>query len=85
MKAKVRLRGWTEAVLAAVSGLIFAITLVWPDWIEKIFEVDPDQHSGALEWVIVAVAFCAAIVFALLARSEWRRPRELRADSPSRT
>ncbi|GAA1109805.1 ABC transporter permease [Kitasatospora arboriphila] len=76
------MRGWTEAVLATLSGLIFIVTLAWPDWIEQVFGVDPDQHSGALEWVIVALAFCATIGFATLARGEWRRPRTLGANGP---
>ncbi|MFC9294072.1 ABC transporter permease [Streptomyces sp. NPDC057011] len=76
----VRLRGWIEAFLAAVSGILFVLTLAWPDWIEGIFEVDPDQHSGALEWVVVAVLLCATAVFSLLARSEWRRAATARAE-----
>ncbi|MDH6521996.1 hypothetical protein M2163_001009 [Streptomyces sp. SAI-135] len=48
----VRLRGWIEVVLAVVSGLLCLLTLFWPDWIDEVFRVDPDQHSGALEWAI---------------------------------
>ncbi|GJF32716.1 hypothetical protein KNE206_54160 [Kitasatospora sp. NE20-6] len=75
-----RPRGWIETFLALVSGIAFVVTLAWPDWIESVFGVDPDQHSGALEWVIVALLFCAAVGFSLLARSEWRRPRPLRTE-----
>ncbi|MFF0427171.1 ABC transporter permease [Streptomyces sp. NPDC004520] len=78
MMRNVRLRGWIEAIAASLSGLLFLLTLIWPDWIEKVFEIDPDQHSGALEWVIVGVALCATIAFSLLARAEYRRARAVR-------
>jgi hypothetical protein len=35
------------------------LTFAWRDWIEAIFRVDPDRHSGALEWAIVAVLLAA--------------------------
>ncbi|WP_405982418.1 ABC transporter permease [Streptomyces sp. NBC_00158] len=75
MMHNVRARGWIEAIAAALSGLLLLLTAIWPDWIESVFGVDPDQHSGALEWVIVGVALCATITFSLLARAEYRRAR----------
>ncbi|MFE2476114.1 ABC transporter permease [Streptomyces sp. NPDC059389] len=77
MMRDVRMRGWIEAIAAAISGILLIVTLVWRDWIEEVFGVDPDQHSGALEWVVVALAACAALTFSLLARSEWRRAKAL--------
>jgi hypothetical protein len=64
---------WIEAILAAASALLLVLTLVWEDWIEIVFGVDPDNHSGSLEWLIVIVCLCIAVVFSLLARQEWRR------------
>ncbi|MGW5781057.1 ABC transporter permease [Streptomyces sp. NPDC003863] len=78
MMRNVRLRGRIEAIAASLSGLLFLLTLVWPAWIEEVFGVDPDQHSGALEWVIVGVALCATVTFSLLARAEFRRARAVR-------
>ncbi|MGY1503736.1 ABC transporter permease (plasmid) [Streptomyces sp. QTS52] len=75
MMRNMRLRGRIEAVLAVVSGLLCLLTLFWPEWIEEVFGVDPDQHSGALEWSIAVVALCATAVFSLLARAEFRRAR----------
>jgi hypothetical protein len=49
------------------------LTLFRRDWIEAIFRVDPDQHTGALEWLIVAALLVATAMFGSLARSEWRR------------
>ena len=73
MKRNVRIRFWAETALAGFSGVFFLLTLLWKDWIEIIFGVDPDHHSGSLEWLIVAVALVATIAFAVLARLDWRR------------
>ncbi|MER6025815.1 ABC transporter permease [Streptomyces sp. NPDC001851] len=77
MTPNMRARGRLEAIAACVSGVLFLVTLVWPDWIERAFGIDPDAHSGAVEWAVVAVALCATIVFSLLARGTYRRARAL--------
>lgn len=64
-----------QLVLALLSALLFLVTLVWHDWIEIVFGVEPDQGSGAFEWSIVAVTAIAAMAFGLRARAEWRRVR----------
>ena len=69
----VRKRFWIEAGAAGLSGLLALVTLLWPDWIEEISGWDPDQRSGALEWLIVTVLAAMAMGCALLARIEWRR------------
>lgn len=73
MRTRIKTRFWIEAVLAGLSGFLCLLTLVWRDWIEAILPVQPDEHSGALEWLIVAALFAATAVFATLARSTWRR------------
>jgi hypothetical protein len=64
---------WMRLALAAGSGALFVITLVWHDWIEIVFQVDPDHGSGWLEWLIVVAAFGLALTFSISARQEWRR------------
>ncbi|MFI7407658.1 ABC transporter permease [Streptomyces sp. NPDC049627] len=76
MMQNVRMRAWVETVAAAICGILFVVTLVWRDWIERVFGVSPDLGSGALEWAIIVLALCATLAFSLLARSEWRRARE---------
>jgi hypothetical protein len=68
----VRRRFWTESLLAAGCALLAVVTTVWHDWIELVFGMDPDHGSGALEWLIVALALAVAVTFGALARAEWR-------------
>ena len=69
----VRPRFWVEAVLAALTTALFVLTLVSRDWIERIFHVEPDAGSGALEWLIVAALLVATGALIAAARAEWRR------------
>jgi hypothetical protein len=71
--AKAGLRFWVEAVLAAVTGVLGLLTLVWREWIEAVFGVSPDGGDGSLEWAIVLVLFTASLTFTSVARAERRR------------
>jgi hypothetical protein len=68
-----RLRFWIESSVAGTSLLLALLTLVWRDWIEAIFGVEPDNHSGEFEWLIVAVLLVVAVAMAITAHFEWRR------------
>jgi hypothetical protein len=73
MTKALRGRFWFETGLAIVTGILFVITLVWHDWIEIIFNVDPDQGSGLLEWLVVGALLVVTIALFVLARYEWRK------------
>jgi hypothetical protein len=73
VKPRPRRRYWFELGTAGVSSILFLVTLIWEDWIEIIFGVDPDEGSGALEWLIVIGFFVVAITASVLARREWHR------------
>jgi hypothetical protein len=62
-----------EAGLFVVAAVNVVLTLLWRDWIEVVFRVDPDNHSGAFEWALVVTSLAAAMLFGTLARREWRR------------
>jgi hypothetical protein len=68
---------WIESVAGSFTGFLAILTLVWRDWIEGVFGFDPDQHNGSFEWELVIVCAVLTLLFAALARREWRR-------SPSR-
>ena len=58
-----------EVTLASLSLLAFIATLIWADWIELLFGVDPDGGDGTLERVVVlGLTGATAVVMALLAR-----------------
>ncbi len=73
MNIGLRRRFWVETALALVTGILFLLTLVWKDWIERVVNVDPDAHNGSVEWVIVVVSLALTVTAAALARQEWRR------------
>jgi hypothetical protein len=62
-------------LVAGAALLLALLTLVWRDWIEEIFGVDPDNRSGGLEWIIVVGLLVVAAALAVTARVEWRRLR----------
>jgi hypothetical protein len=69
---------WWEVVSAGMSGVVAAVTLVWPDWIELVFNVDPDGGDGSLEWLVAGLATAVTLTLCLAARREWRRVRTAR-------
>jgi len=75
MKNVLRRRFWLETALAVVTSILLVITLVWNDWIEIVFGVDPDNNNGTFEWFIVGVLLVMTIMLFILASYEWRRYR----------
>jgi hypothetical protein len=75
MSGKVRVRFWVEASLALLSAGLGVVTLLWHNWIELLFGVEPDGGDGSFEWGIVVFLLSVAAAFSLLARAEWRRGR----------
>jgi hypothetical protein len=73
MRKTLRRRFWLETGLAIITCVLFVVTLFYRDWIEIVFNVDPDNGSGALEWLIVGALFVVTIALFILARYEWRR------------
>lgn len=71
MPIRLRTRFWVEALLGSAGLVIAVMTVLWHDWIELIFGVDPDNGSGAAEWLVVGLLLSAAVSFAIAARFEW--------------
>jgi hypothetical protein len=68
-----RKRFWVETILACLSGSLAVLTLIWHNWVELLFEAEPDGGDGSFEWALVVVLLAATVVFSVLARIEWRR------------
>jgi hypothetical protein len=75
MSTKMRLRFWLEVGIATITSALLLTTLVWKDWIEIIFRVEPDGRNGSLEWLIVSALLVVSVVLFVLARHEWCRVR----------
>jgi Flp pilus assembly pilin Flp len=61
-------RFYLEVVLGSVGVLLFVLTLVWKDWIELVFRVDPDEAQGLVEYgliiaLVAVLAIAGLIVF----------------------
>jgi hypothetical protein len=68
-----------EAALAALTGILFVVTLITREWIEALTGWDPDHGNGSVEWIIVAVLLVATVAFSALARSDYRKFQALPA------
>ena len=69
----VRTLFWLECGLAVLSAGLAVTTLIWNNWIELLFEVEPDGGDGSFEWATVVVFAVVAVFFATLARMEFQR------------
>jgi hypothetical protein len=62
-----------ECSLAVATATLFAVTLVFPDWIETLTGLDPDAGSGAVELLVSSVLLIGSLWAAMLARRDHRR------------
>ncbi len=62
-----------EKALAYLSAGLALLTLIWRDWIELVFRIDPDGGSGAAEWAVVVALATLSVACAALARADRRR------------
>jgi hypothetical protein len=68
-----RTRFRIEALAAALTGALAAVTLFIPDWIEVVTGTDPDHGNGTLEVLIVLALAVTSVVLTLVARADHRR------------
>jgi hypothetical protein len=69
-----------EVSVALLASCLAIVTLFWKDWIE-VFGIDPDNHSGALEWALVIGLFVLAGVLWVAAAIEWRWARRVQPEA----
>ena len=91
MNSAAPLRSWVEMLMGGLSALVFAATLVWPDWIERLFGIEPDGGDGSAEWglgdrvcggCIAALCRCGSDLVARRARSPRRSSADLACATP---
>ena len=75
MRKTLRPLFWLETSMATITCILFVITLVWRNWFELVFGVDPDKSNGSLEWLIVGALLVVTLALFTLAGFEWRRAR----------
>jgi hypothetical protein len=79
MARSLRIRVRIETVLSIVGAALALLTLVWPEWIEEIFGVEPDGGDGSLEWILAVGFLVVGLGLGLLARRDQRRLHALTA------
>jgi hypothetical protein len=71
-------RGFGLRLGLGVTTLVACLaTMVWPDWIEEVFHIDPDRGNGTLEAAIVVVLGAVSIVSLAQAWSIRRRATDV--------
>jgi hypothetical protein len=68
-----------ELALATIGAVLTVVTLIWPTWIETLFNESPDGGDGSAERVFALGWLAATVIFAVLARRDWRRIGEASA------
>jgi hypothetical protein len=68
----IRRRFWIEVAMGVTSGILAILTVIWPDWIELAFGIEPDAGNGSLEIAITLAMAVVSVLFVLFARLEWR-------------
>lgn len=76
MKRELRLRFWLEMGIAVCATTLLGATLIWNDWIERVFHVNADNRNGLLEWFAVSALLVLAITHFTLAVCEWEKTQK---------
>jgi hypothetical protein len=85
MSRTIRARFLVEAALGSLALVVLVVTLIWRDWIEALFRIDPDAGSGSVERFVALGCGASALILAAVSSREWRRSTRLeRAPGPSR-
>ena len=62
MTHRLSLRLWIETILGVASPIAFVMTLIMPNWIERILGFEPDGGDGSAEWGLVILLGIATLV-----------------------
>ena len=63
MTQRPQLRFWIDTGLGLISAVALVMTVTMPDWIERIFGLEPDRGDGSTEWGLAISLAVATVVF----------------------
>jgi hypothetical protein len=63
---------WAKFIAGALFTAAAALTAAWPDWIEAVTGLNPDNSDGGLEWAIVASLGVTAFIFLAMSWRDFR-------------
>jgi len=72
MRSTVHRRFWLELALSGLFAVAAVLTAIIPEWVEVFFGIEPDAGGGAFEVAMTVGLLVVAVVFALVARIEFR-------------
>jgi hypothetical protein len=75
-----RPRFWLEVALAILTAGAAIATIAWPEWIELVFGIEPDEGNGTLELGVTLTIAIMSAILTMAARTEWRRAWRLARD-----
>ena len=71
-------RSRLEAAAALLLAVSTIVTIIWPDWIERLTGLEPDHGSGSAEWGLVALFGALSVIAAGFSRRDYVRWLRLR-------
>jgi hypothetical protein len=75
MRRRLRRHFYLNPAAALTSIALLILTLVWRNWIEIAFGIDPDRNSGLTELGAAAVCTEVALAGSRGAGWEWKRAK----------
>jgi hypothetical protein len=73
-------RFWVEGAVGLLSAVLLTLTVLMPDWIERLFGASPDAGDGSTEWRLVSIlASISVVMFCLAGRT---RKKHIEAHTP---
>jgi hypothetical protein len=65
-------RRWALTALVIAAVVLDIAIVVWPNWAETLFGIDPDAGSGSFEAAVAMALTLVTVVSAFASGWEWR-------------
>lgn len=73
MDPRLRGRFRLECMLALLGACTTVIAVIWPNWIEMLFRVEPDNGNGSTEYGLAIGLLAATLLLTIRAGWTWRK------------